>query len=59
MQQPTDNFKTVLEALYEHPLTLEEVSECQRNLMGFFETLIKIDREQRQGGDDADNGRTD
>lgn len=39
--------KEVLEKLYKRQLSKQELFEAKTNLMGFFETLIKIDKGMR------------
>lgn len=47
------NSQSIFEELYDKQLSFAEVSECTRNLVGFFETLIEIDREK--GKDNENN----
>ena len=43
--------KEVFERLYKRELSKQELFEINRNLIGFFETLIKLDKKlQAKGG---------
>lgn len=39
--------KEVLEKLYKKQLSKQELFEAKTNLMGFFETLMKIDKRMK------------
>ena len=39
--------KEVLEKLYRKQLSKQELFEAKTNLMGFFETLMKVDKRMR------------
>lgn len=41
------------------PMSDDEAAEGARNLAGFFQTLIEIEREQQRGKEDGNNGSTD
>jgi len=43
--------KEVFERLYKRELSKQELFEIQRNMIGFFETLVKLDKKlQAKGG---------
>lgn len=45
--QKQSSIKQTFEQLYGHPLSERELFNIKRNLAGFFNVLIKMDKQQR------------
>lgn len=50
MKQSNEQLKMSLEKLYGRTLTEQELFSIKYNLLGFFETLIKLDKQIQKGG---------
>lgn len=47
--------KDIIQEDYGMELPMQEISEIGNNLVGFFETLAKIEYSNREGNDDTTN----
>ena len=48
MPKDLEQKPNIYEKLYQERLSDEEIKECESNLLGFFETLIKIHEEDQR-----------
>jgi len=50
MDSPNNkSLKEVLNSCYETELSEQDFAEAEKNILGFFECLLEIDMEQKQG----------
>lgn len=50
--------KEIFEPLYGRELNNQEIFSIRQNLVGFFQTLIEIDQEEKQEGSNELNNRS-